>query len=612
MSIRLLCALSFGMSVGLVACGGGGGGASPDTSTSYSVTGTIAGLTAGGLVLANGADTVAPAANATSFQFPTKLANGASYSVSVKTQPAGLNCTVVNASGTIAAQSVSNVAVTCTVIPANYSYVLNNASVAAVSPAANKWVVAHSAYATAASSTAQPPLLLLMNRATGTVDKVVQLGFDAAQLSAVLGTSGTSSGERSFDIKSLRPTADGGVIVAMDIFGGNSTARAHVVAKLSATLTLDWAKVLPYDQFGTLEVKTDGYASTGNAFNTYDLSGNLVASKQVFSTFSVTTASTQLLGSLGGYQKVSGTNAQTVTNTNATNQAYYAGTKTATGGVLMVGYGSEGSDIYPVLVQTDAAGAPTAAKRLSVKTSNGTGFREVVAVGSNYYAVGNYLTGVGTNIGWMVCKLPSTLASVSCKSVATGSGNLTIAADSAGNLVITRQADTPAVMLDALLNPVYVPSGYTLADLSATLPDWSASWNTGSATTMTDKTTSPATVTVRADPIDPARVDSSKLDFLLFSKTASNLNGIDGSIGAGSGTMTFNRNIASFSGLKMVSTGTNTQYINAFVTGVISGGVLTVSYTDSVKLGMVVDIVGVVTDTSGNQYSFRQGPLGIN
>jgi hypothetical protein len=517
---------------------------------------------------------------------------------------------------------VSNVAVTCTVIPANYSYVLNNASVAAVSPAANKWVVAHSAYATAASSTAQPPLLLLMNRATGTVDKVVQLGFDAAQLSAVLGTSGTSSGERSFDIKSLRPTADGGVIVAMDIFGSTSTARAHVVAKLSATLTLDWAKVLPYDQFGTLEVKTDGYASTGNAFNTYDLSGNLVASKQVFSTFSVTTASTQLLGSLGGYQKVSGTNAQTVTNTNATNQAYYAGTKTATGGVLMVGYGSEGSDIYPVLVQTDAAGAPTAAKRLSVKTSNGTGFREVVAVDSynaftnsvehNYFAVGNYLTGVGTNIGWMVCKLPSTLASVSCKSVATGSGNLTIAADSAGNLVITRQADAPALMLDAMLNPVYVPSGYTLADLSATLPDWSASWNTGSATAMTDKTTSPATVTVRAGAIDPTRVDSSKLDFLLFSKTAENLNGIDHSFGSGTGTITFNRNIASFSGLKMVFAGTNIQYANAVVTGAVSGGVLTVSYTDSVRQGTIVDIVGVVTDSAGNQYNFKTRSLSVN
>lgn len=612
MSIRLLCALSFGMSVGLVACGGGGGGASPDTSTSYSVTGTIAGLTAGGLVLANGADTVAPAANATSFQFPTKLANGASYSVSVKTQPAGLNCTVVNASGTIAAQSVSNVAVTCTVIPANYSYVLNNASVAAVSPAANKWVVAHSAYATAASSTAQPPLLLLMNRATGTVDKVVQLGFDAAQLSAVLGTSGTSSGERSFDIKSLRPTADGGVIVAMDIFGSTSTARAHVVAKLSATLTLDWAKVLPYDQFGTLEVKTDGYASTGNAFNTYDLSGNLVASKQVFSTFSVTTASSQLLGSLGGYQKASGTNVQTVTNTNATNQAYYAGTKTATGGVLMVGYGSEGSDIYPVLVQTDAAGAPTAAKRLSVKTSNGTGFREVVAVGSNYYAVGNYLTGVGTNIGWMVCKLPSTLASVSCKSVATGSGNLTIAADSTGNLVITRQADAPALMLDALLNPVYVPSGYTLADLSTTLPDWSASWNTGTATAMTDKTTSPATVTVRADAIDPARVDSSKLDFLLFNKTAENLNGIDNTAGSGTGTIAFNRNIASFSGLKMVFTGSNIQYTNAVLTGVTSGGVLTVSYTDTVMNSTIVDVIGTVTDSAGNQQNFRTRGVVIN
>jgi hypothetical protein len=98
----------------------------------------------------------------------------------------------------------------------------------------------------------------------------------------------------------------------------------------------------------------------------------------------------------------------------------------------------------------------------------------------------------------------------------------------------------------------------------------------------------------------------------LFSKTASNLNGINGSVGSGTGTITFNRNIASFSGLKMVSTGTNAQYANAVVTGAISGGVLTVSYTDSVKQSEIVDIVGVVTDATGNQYSFRQGPLGIN
>ncbi|MBD8051963.1 hypothetical protein [Limnohabitans radicicola] len=532
--------------------------------------------------------------------------------MSVKIQPTGLNCTVANGAGTIAGQSVGNVAVTCSAIPASFTHVLNNMSVAAVTPAPNKWVVAHSAYATASPSTAQPPLLFMMNRSTGTVDKVVQLGFDATQLSAVLGTSGTNWNERSFDIKSMRPTADGGVIVAMDIFGSTSTARAHVVTKLGATLGLDWAKVLPYDQFGTLEVKADGYASTGNAFNTYDLAGNLVASKSQFSTFSVTTANTQVLGGLGAYMTVAGANVQTRTNTNAANQAYYAGLKTATGGVLMVGYGGEGSDTYPVLVETNAAGTPTAAKRLSVKTSNGTGFRDVVATGGNYYAVGNYLTGVGTNIGWMVCKLPSSLASVTCKSVASGSGNLTIAADSTGNLVITRQADAPALMLDALLNPVYVPSGFTLSDLSTTAPDWSASWNTGSSTAMANATATPATVTVRVDVLDPAKVDSSKLNFLLFAKTAENLSGIDNTFGSGSGTITFTKNIASATGLKMVFTGTNTPYTNAVVTGTISGQTLTVSYTDTVMMGAYVDVIGTVTDATGATYNFRTGVLSIN
>lgn len=612
MSNRLLCALLIGTSVGLGACGGGGGSAAPDTSVTYSVSGTIAGLSAAGLVLANGTDTVAPAVNATSFQFSTKLANATPYSVTVKTQPTGLNCTVANGVGTIAGQSVGNVAVTCSAIPASFTHVLNNMSVAAVSPAPNKWVVAHSAYATASPSTAQPPLLFMMNRSTGTVDKVVQLGFDAAQLSAVLGTSGTTSGERSFDIKSMRPTVDGGVIVAMDIFGSTSTARAHVVAKLGATLGLDWAKVLPYDQFGTLEVKADGYASTGNAFNTYDLAGNLVASKNQFSTFSVTTANTQVLGGLGAYMTVAGSNVQTRTNTNAANQAYYAGLKMATGGVLMVGYGGEGSDTYPVLVETNAAGTPTAAKRLSVKTTNGTGFRDVVTSGGNYYAVGNYLTGVGSNIGWMVCKLPSSLSSVTCKSVASGSGNLTIAADSTGNLVITRQADAPALMLDSLLNPVYVPSGFTLSDLSTTAPDWSATWNTGSSTAMANVTATPATITVRVDVLDPIEVDSSKLNFLLFAKTAENLSGINGTIGSGSGTITFNKSLASVTGLKMVSTGTNTAYTNAVVTGTISGQTLTVSYTDTVMVSKVVEVIGAATDASGVTYNFRTRDTGIN
>jgi len=79
--------------------------------TTYSVGGTVSGLI-GSVQLQNGSEIVTvPASGA--FTFPTKLAIGATYSVSVSTQPSGHTCTVASGSGTIAAASVSNVAVSC-------------------------------------------------------------------------------------------------------------------------------------------------------------------------------------------------------------------------------------------------------------------------------------------------------------------------------------------------------------------------------------------------------------------------------------------------------------------------------------------------------------------
>ena len=80
----------------------------------YHVGGTIAGLTAGGLILANGTDTVSPAANATSFTFPLLVSFGGSYSVTVTQQPTGLTCSVAGTfPATMGAGDVGNVAVTC-------------------------------------------------------------------------------------------------------------------------------------------------------------------------------------------------------------------------------------------------------------------------------------------------------------------------------------------------------------------------------------------------------------------------------------------------------------------------------------------------------------------
>lgn len=103
------CALGAGvLSLVLASCGGGGGGGK----TTYTIGGSISGLTASGLTLADGSQTVSPAASATSFTFPDAVASGTGYSVTVSDQPSGETCIVSNGSGTAAA-NVTSVQVTC-------------------------------------------------------------------------------------------------------------------------------------------------------------------------------------------------------------------------------------------------------------------------------------------------------------------------------------------------------------------------------------------------------------------------------------------------------------------------------------------------------------------
>lgn len=111
--------------LGLAACGGGGGGdgggggGGNNPPPTYSIGGSISGLTATGLSLGNGSDTISPASGATSFTMPTSVASGTTYAVTVKTQPTGLTCTVTNGSGTVSSAAITNVAVACT--PAAFS-----------------------------------------------------------------------------------------------------------------------------------------------------------------------------------------------------------------------------------------------------------------------------------------------------------------------------------------------------------------------------------------------------------------------------------------------------------------------------------------------------------
>jgi uncharacterized repeat protein (TIGR03803 family) len=80
---------------------------------SYSVGGTVSGLTSSGLVLVSGSDTLAVNSGASSFTMPTAVAYTSAYAVTVQTQPTGLSCSVSNSSGTMGSAAVSDIAVTC-------------------------------------------------------------------------------------------------------------------------------------------------------------------------------------------------------------------------------------------------------------------------------------------------------------------------------------------------------------------------------------------------------------------------------------------------------------------------------------------------------------------
>jgi hypothetical protein len=71
---------------------------------SYSLGGSISGLTAGGLILQNGSDT---------YTLSKSVAYGGSYNVTVISQPAGLVCSLSNGSGVMGASNITAINITC-------------------------------------------------------------------------------------------------------------------------------------------------------------------------------------------------------------------------------------------------------------------------------------------------------------------------------------------------------------------------------------------------------------------------------------------------------------------------------------------------------------------
>ena len=74
-------------------------------------------MSSGVVLQNNGGDNLTIASGATSFQFPTPLASGSPYDVTVFSKPTGLTCTVNNGSGTHFTGDVNTVSISCVVGP---------------------------------------------------------------------------------------------------------------------------------------------------------------------------------------------------------------------------------------------------------------------------------------------------------------------------------------------------------------------------------------------------------------------------------------------------------------------------------------------------------------
>jgi len=116
-TVVVTCVASVGDGGGEAGDGGSGDGSTDggDAAT-YTIGGTVTGLS-GTLVLEdNGSDTVSVSASG-AFTFIKPVASGGAYAVTVQTQPAGQTCVVTNGTGTVGSTNVTNVTVACAANP---------------------------------------------------------------------------------------------------------------------------------------------------------------------------------------------------------------------------------------------------------------------------------------------------------------------------------------------------------------------------------------------------------------------------------------------------------------------------------------------------------------
>jgi hypothetical protein len=206
----------------------------------YSVGGTVSGLTGTVVLQDNGGDNLSVTANG-SFTFATKLATGAAYAVTVKTQPTGQTCTVSNGTGTIASANVTSVTVTCTTTPPPTTY-----SVGGTTSGLTGTTVLQDNGGDNLSVTANGSFTFATKLATGAAYAVTVLTQPTGQTCTVSGGTGTVASANVTSIAVTCTTGGGsGTLTATDDFnrangslGSNWTAMADGAMTISSQVAV--------------------------------------------------------------------------------------------------------------------------------------------------------------------------------------------------------------------------------------------------------------------------------------------------------------------------------------------------------------------------------------
>ncbi len=197
----------------------------PDPGATYTVGGAVTGLTGTGLVLQNngGDDLEVPGDGP--FTFSAAIAAGATYAVSVQSQPSDQACTVLHGNGTAQA-NVTDVAVTCgSVSPVEPSDLISDAVVEGAP------VVAFVGGA---------PMVLYKEGVTNSVGEHISASryLEGAWTTPV--ELGSGSAAYGFDFIKLAPSADGSALALWHDYGELFAARFDGV-QWSAAVRVDTA-----------------------------------------------------------------------------------------------------------------------------------------------------------------------------------------------------------------------------------------------------------------------------------------------------------------------------------------------------------------------------------